>query len=82
MSKSARKHPFIKIGGRSDKEYKVIAHRKFRSRERRCLHRLEAEKPSDEMFPLFMREVSDTWSFPSDGLAYYMSCPWEEIMRK
>ena len=82
MSKSAKKHPFIKIGGRSDKEYKVIAHRKFRSRERRCLNRLEGEKTSDEMFPLFMRKVSETWSFPSDGLALYIRCPWEGMMRK
>lgn len=82
MSRSVRKHPCIKIGGRSDKKYKVFAHKKFRSRERRCLHRLEAEKPSGEVFPLFMREVSDTWSFPSDGLAYYMSYPWEGMMRK
>lgn len=81
MSRSRIKHPYIKFG-RSDKKSKVFAHRKFRSRERRCLHRLEAEKPSGEVFPLFMREVSDTWLFPSDGLAMYVKCPWEGMMWK
>ena len=82
MSKSRRKHPYIKFSGRSDKDSKVFAHRKFRARERACLHRLEILNPFSEVFPEYMREVSDTWSFPSDGLAYYVSCPWEGMMRK
>jgi hypothetical protein len=46
------------------------------------LHQLETGNQSREVLPLFMREVSDTWSFPSDGLAYYIARPWEGMMRK
>ena len=82
MSRSRRKHQYIKFSGRSDKGCKVIAHKKFRAWERACLRRLEILNPFSEVFPEYMREVSDTWSFPSDGLAYYVSYPWEGMMRK
>lgn len=81
MSKSVRKHPCLKFG-KSDKKDKVFAHRKFRNRERRCLHRLAFGNPFGETFPHFMREVSDNWAFPSDGLALYIKHPWEGMMRK
>lgn len=81
MSRSRRKHPYIKLG-RSDKRCKVVAHRKFRARERTCLFRLKSVTSVDGVFPKHMREVSNNWLFPSDGLAYYVSCPWEGVMRK
>lgn len=78
MSKSIRKHPYIKHSGKSDKESKRLAHKRFRARERSCLNQLDFI----EVFPKFMREVSDTWSFPSDGLAYYVANPCSKTMRK
>jgi len=78
MSRSIRRHPFIKFSGRSDKKSKTLAHKRFRAREKECLHQLDII----EVFPKFMREVSDTWSFPSDGLAYYVISPWTGMMRK
>lgn len=78
MSRSRKKHPYIKHSGKSDKKSKILAHRSFRAREKACLHQLEFI----EVFPKYMREVSDTWSFPSDGLACYESHPCNRMMRK
>ena len=78
MSRSRKKHPYIKHSVKSNKKSKIFAHKSFRAREKACLHKLEFI----EVFPKYMREVSDTWSFPSDGLACYESHPCNRTMRK
>jgi hypothetical protein len=60
MSRSYKHNPFFKWSD-SNKKDKVAAHRKFR--------RVSKQFPGRE--PIYMREVSDTWSFASDGLAWY-----------
>lgn len=57
----------IKIGGDSDKKDKRVANRKFRRYSRICLYIEDFDK-----LPNSIRDVSDTWNFRSDGLAYYM----------
>ena len=57
----------IKICGRSDKKDKRIANRKFRRKSKTKLIELDETK-----LPNNIREVSNTWNFRSDGLAYYV----------
>ena len=51
MSRSKRKHPYIKFSGRSDKFSKVVAHRKYTTKDRTCLHRLEILNQFSKIFP-------------------------------
>ena len=72
MSKSLRsRHEkygvFIKFCGSSDKKDKRIANRKFRRKSRVKLKTLDESK-----LPTDIKEVSNTWNFSSDGLAYYV----------
>ena len=72
MSKSLRnRHEkygvIIKFCGKSDKEDKRIANRKFRRKSRVKLKMLDESK-----LPMNIKEVSNTWNFSSDGLAYYV----------
>lgn len=60
MSRSYKHNPFLKWAD-SNKRDKVEAHRRFRRKAKNNL----------ENAPIYMREVSDTWSFASDGLAWY-----------
>lgn len=57
----------IKFCGRSDKKDKRIANRKFRRKSKTKLLELDETK-----LPNSIREVSNTWSFSLDGLAYYV----------
>lgn len=61
----------LKISGNSDKKSKRIANRKFRRKET-----LEEKNTlinqEDEFITKDIKEVSNTWDFSSDGLAYYM----------
>jgi hypothetical protein len=90
MSKSTKRHSAAKICGRSDKRDKRIANRKFRRLTRDLLHVLDIDR-----LPVSLKEVSDTYNFPSDGLAFWMPCPgpdhpnpywneeaWKKMMRK
>lgn len=90
MSRSVKKHSAAKICGHSDKRSKQIANRKFRHREHQAIL---MEKYGD--LPNHIREVSDTFNFASDGLAYWMDIPteddftrywnlevWKKMMRK
>ena len=77
MSRSLKKHPYIKIAGRSDKKSRTIANRKLRKANRIRLKR----DPESGDFKI-LREVSDTWEFQSDGLAYYMKNCKKEWLRK
>ena len=85
MSRSFKKHASVKWGD-SDKEDKVAAHKKFRRKERQADYddwsELE-EVPEDwqdeviveikkKLPPKNIREVSDTWSFNSDGGSHYL----------
>jgi hypothetical protein len=90
MSKSTKRHPAAKICGRSDKRDKRIANRKFRRLTRDLLHVFDIDR-----LPVSLKEVSDTYNFSSDGLAFWMPCPrqdhpnpywnedaWKKMMRK
>ncbi len=60
----------LKIGGDSDKKDKRIANRKFRRKE--SLEERETLLTQEDMFQTNdIKDVSNTWSFSSDGLAYY-----------
>lgn len=61
MSRSHKYNPFHKWAP-SNKKDKKRAHRVFRRKE----------KQNIETAPIKMKEVSDTWSFASDGLAGFL----------
>lgn len=67
MSRSRKKNPFCKIAGNSDKKDKSLANRKFRR-----LTKVKINTDTD--LPMRLKEVSNTWSFSSDGLAYRIRC--------
>ena len=72
MSKSLRsRHDkygvIIKFCGNSDKKDKRIANRKFRRKSKTKLLELDETK-----LPVNIKDVSNTWNFSSDGLAYYV----------
>lgn len=90
MSRSRKKNPAAKICGRSDKKDKRIANRRFRKLTKQLLRELETEK-----LPKTMKDVSERYSFSSDGGAIWMPCPrpdhpnkywneeaWKKMMRK
>ncbi len=78
MSRSYKKHPHIKwFGGDSDKKSRTIANKKLRRAKKLRLKR----DPETGIFKT-LREVSDTWDFPSDGLAYYTQNCKKEWLRK
>jgi len=79
MSRSKSKTKAMKAGGRkqSDKRDKILANKKFRRRTKIAIN-----SRREENIPTRMREVSDTWDFCSDGLAYYDSNLPEKYMRK
>lgn len=52
----------------SNKKDKLAANRRFRRRSRMIANKDDG----DGVYPI-MREVSNTWDFSSDGLAYYHS---------
>ena len=66
MARSRRKTPKTKITGSrtSNKLDKSKANRRFR---RQSKVRIESSQEP----PISLREVSDTWGFKSDGLAYW-----------
>lgn len=65
MSRSRSKRNKIKVALRiSDKLARSKANRKLRKIVKILL------KKDEEHFPK-LREVSDTWDFPSDGLSFY-----------
>ncbi len=90
MSRSRKKHSAAKICGCSDKKDKQIANRRFRKMTRQLLRELEMER-----LPKTIREVSNAYTFSSDGRAMWMPCPgpdnpnpywteeaWKKMMRK
>lgn len=76
MSRSYRKHKCIKIAGSSDKKDKVCANRRLRKKNKLYLR-------NGIYYPLaLLREVSDVWSFNSDGLAYYFDSDDKRLLNK
>lgn len=79
MGKSKAKTKAIKRGGRrqSDKKDKTLANKSFRRKTRIAMHLGDEDKlPND------IKDVSDTWSFNSDGRAVYCPDLNEKYMRK
>ena len=76
MSRSRKHSPCTNVViYRSNKKDKVNAHRAFRAKERhRMIH--------GGLLPMRLREVSDTWDFASDGLAWWHTDIDEKEMRK
>lgn len=67
MSRSFKKNPFSAVACySSNKKDKVTANRKFRKASRQKLK-------ADLDLPYSLKEVSNTYEFSSDGLAYYHS---------
>lgn len=65
MSRSHKYHPFATVCGGSNKKDKRIANRKFRR-----INNLAIKHNLDKLL-YKLRECSDTWTFNTDGLAYY-----------
>lgn len=80
MSKSTRNNP---AGGwttaKSEKYDKMVAHRRFRRREREAIH--HGREP-----PVSLRQVSNVWDFNKDGKRWFGYHPeeewWQRFMRK
>lgn len=69
MSRSRKKNRFCKIAGNTDKISKRKANRIFRRVNKIRLN--NAISLEDVMFAP-MREITNVWSFNSDGLAHYI----------
>lgn len=67
MSRSHKYHTFATICRGRNKKYKRIANRKFRR-----VNNLAIKHNLDKLL-YRLRECSDTWNFPTDGLAYYQN---------
>lgn len=65
MSRSHKYHPFIHIARGRNRPYKKMANRKFR-RYNKIILKIN---PSNLLYRL--KECSNVWDFPTDGLAYY-----------
>ena len=63
---------YLKIGGDSDKRDKRIANRRFRRQESREAH-VTLIQGEDYFTINNIKDVSNTWEFASDGLAYYIA---------
>ena len=90
MSRSHRKN-FISWCKGSNKSDKVESNKKFRRFNRQNMHQFDSEDIINLLYKL--REISDTYKFKTDGLAYYISKKdcididgsdelWKKITRK
>lgn len=77
MSRSRKKTPIFGVANRknSEKEYKMLANKKFRRKSKMKLFH------SKQDIPLKVREVSDVWTWPHDGMFYYQAAK-DADMRK
>jgi hypothetical protein len=83
MSRSRRKTKAIKIcGGDSDKKDKQLANRAFRRLSKMRVQKVVMSDEDDVNIPVDMDEVSNVYSFSSDGGAYYREDLDEKFMRK
>lgn len=67
MSRSHKYHTFAAICRGRNKKDKRIANRKFRR-----INNLAIKHNLDKLL-YKLKECSDTWDFPTDGLAYYQN---------
>ena len=67
MSRSRKYHTFATICKGRNKKDKRIANRKFRR-----INNLAIKHNLDKLL-YKLKECSDTWNFPTDGLAYYQN---------
>ena len=83
MSRSRRKTKAMKIyGGYSDKKDKRLANRAFRRLSKIRVQKVIMSDEDDVNIPVDMDEVSNVYSFSSDGGAYYREDLDEKFMRK
>lgn len=76
MGKSIAKHNRIKCAPNiSDKDARSKANRKLRRIVRNLL------KMGEDFFPS-LRDISDTWDFPSDGLSSYFKIKGTKYERR
>ena len=76
MSRSIRK-PFLTFCGGSNKDARSKANRKFRRLTKRKIKKFEFSA-----LPMLLKEVSDVWDFPTDGLAHYNPTEDYKFLRK
>lgn len=77
MSRSYKKSPHLKYSGKSDKRSRTVANKKLRR-----INKLKLIQDPEGGDYKILREVSDTWNFASDGLAYYTKNCKKEWLRK
>ena len=68
MSKSYIKHPVMPYVAYSSNK----SARSFANRSLRRINKSKLQKEQETFEPSLLREVSDTWDFPSDGLSAYI----------
>ena len=75
MSRSKVKRPYLKCSNRiSNKAARQQSNQNFRRIVREILRK------GEEIFPA-IREVSDVWAFPSDGLALYCGADTTNLVK-
>lgn len=73
VTRKNKKAVIIKLwGGNSDKKDKQAANRSFR-RQNRMDAKLSTLNEEDDFKHHSIKDVSDTWSFRSDGLSNYLN---------
>ena len=83
MSRSRRKTKAMKMyGGDSDKKDKRLANRAFRRLTKMKVQETIMSNDDNVNIPVDMDEVSNVYSFSSDGGAYYREDLDEKFMRK
>lgn len=83
MGKSRRKTKAMKMYGRdSDKQDKQRANRAFRRLSKMRVQKAVMSDEYEVNIPMDMDEVSNVYSFSSDGGAYYREDLDEKFMRK
>ena len=55
----------------SNKKDKKLANQRFRTKNKHLIKKLMKEDPDEINFHYRLREISNTWDFSSDGLAYH-----------
>ena len=75
MANSFKKTPVLPYtSAKSDKQGKIQAHRKFRTKMRNILSKIRGKEDVEEIevkLPVNVREVSNVWDFPKDGKRYF-----------
>ena len=83
MSRSRRKTKAMKMyGGDSDKQDKQRANRAFRRLSKMRVQKAIMSDEDEVSIPVDMDEVSNVYSFSSDGGAYYREKKKKKFMRK